>query len=174
MTPKTSSETCSNQTQTKDPAARFVIIELSAKTVVLIMLQEALNHPWLRGDTATDHNLLPEIKAYMAKARLRRGIEIVKLANRIEALKMQEDDPEDDLPEDAKAAAGDAPTLSTTDAGASVTREKRSLSKLAKGAIFREVVMAKVREEKEKETQLRVEKEAQAKEAKRKSWAPEQ
>lgn len=110
----------------------------------------------------------------MAKARLRRGIEIVKLANRIEALKMQEDEPEDDLPEDAKEAASDAPALSTPDAGASVTREKRSLSKLAKGAIFREVVMAKVREEKEKETQLKVEKEAQEKEAKRKSWVAEQ
>ncbi|RDW85066.1 putative Ca2+ kinase-1 [Coleophoma cylindrospora] len=136
--------------------------------------KEALNHPWLRGDTATDHNLLPEIKAYMAKARLRRGIEIVKLANRIEALRMQEDDPEDDLPEDASAAAGNVPALSTPDAGASGTREKRSLSKLAKGAIFREVVMAKVREEKEKETQLKVEKEAQEKEAKRKSWIAEQ
>ncbi|EHL03610.1 putative Calcium/calmodulin-dependent protein kinase [Glarea lozoyensis 74030] len=33
----------------------------------------------------------------MAKARLRRGIEIVKLANRIEALKMQEDEEDDSL-----------------------------------------------------------------------------
>jgi hypothetical protein len=35
---------------------------------------------------------IPEIKAYMARMRLRRGIEIVKLANRIEALKMADDD----------------------------------------------------------------------------------
>lgn len=43
----------------------------------------------------------------MAKARLRRGIEIVKLANRIESLKMQEDDigeapGEADVPADSK------------------------------------------------------------------------
>ena len=49
--------------------------------------------------------MLPEIRAYMAKARLRRGIEMVKLANRIEALKMQEDE-EEDVPQ-----AGDVPAL---------------------------------------------------------------
>lgn len=113
---------------------------------------------------------MPEIKAYMAKARLRRGIEIVKLANRIEMLKMQEDDEDDvpgqaDVPADAKAAAGAA--LSGQDAGSgpspsTPTREKRSLSKIAKGAIFREIVFAKVREMKESEKQLKVEKEAQA------------
>jgi len=139
---------------------------------------EALAHPWLSGENATDHNLLPEIRAYMAKARLRRGIEIVKLANRIEALKMQEDEQEDtgdeDLPADAKAAAGSA--LSGEDAGSeapaageSSNSGKRSLSNISKGAIFREVVLAKVREAKDKEQQLQVEKEAQDKAAKRKS-----
>jgi calcium/calmodulin-dependent protein kinase I len=126
--------------------------------------------------------LLPEIRAYMAKARLRRGIEIVKLANRIEALKMQEDENdgvpgESDVPADAKAAAGMA--LSSQDAGAglgtstsagSAPGGKRSLSNIAKGAIFREVVLAKVREMKESEKQLQVEKEAEANAAKRKSW----
>ena len=137
--------------------------------------QQALSHPWLSGKNASDHNLLPEIKAYMAKARLRRGIEIVKLANRIEALKMHEDDTED-VPTDAKAAAGDA--LSGADAGkglgasteaGSSAGGKRSLSNIAKGAIFREVVLAKVREAKEQEQQLQVEKEAQDK-AKRNSF----
>ena len=118
----------------------------------------------------------------MAKARLRRGIEIVKLANRIEILKMQEDDEEDapgqaDVPTDAKAAAGAA--LSGQDAGAALTTSssagerpggKKSLSKLAKGAIFREIVLAKVREMKESEKQLQVEKEAQDNAAKRKSF----
>jgi calcium/calmodulin-dependent protein kinase I len=126
--------------------------------------------------------LLPEIRAYMAKARLRRGIEIVKLANRIEALKMQEDENdgvpgESDVPADAKAAAGAA--LSGQDAGAGLSTStsagtapggKKSLSNIAKGAIFREVVLAKVREMKESEKQLQVEKEAEANAAKRKSW----
>jgi calcium/calmodulin-dependent protein kinase I len=144
-------------------------------------LQQALSHPWLSGKTATDHNLLPEIKAYMAKARLRRGIEIVKLANRIESLRMQEDEIDEapgqaDVPADAKAAAGDA--LSGEDAGKGLETSteagssaggKRSLSNIAKGAIFREVVMAKVREAKEQEAQLQVEKDAQDK-AKRNSF----
>jgi calcium/calmodulin-dependent protein kinase I len=115
-----------------------------------------LSHSWLRGESATDHNLLPEIKAYLTKARLRRGIEMVKLANRIEALKMQEDDPENsDMPKDATLAADQSratPSSSSEGSGA----EKRTLSKTIKGAIFREVVLAKVREMKEQEQTQRV------------------
>jgi calcium/calmodulin-dependent protein kinase I len=142
-----------------------------------MLVQEALQHPWLTGQTASDHNLLPEIRAYMAKARLRRGIEIVKLANRIEALRMQEDEShtapdEADVPADAKAAAGAAfagGALSSTDTGAR-PGGKKSLGDVAKGAIFREVVLAKVRDAKEQEQALKVEKEAQEKEAKRRSF----
>ncbi|KAE8442311.1 hypothetical protein EG329_003511 [Mollisiaceae sp. DMI_Dod_QoI] len=144
--------------------------------------KEALRHPWLSGENATDHNLLPEIRAYMAKARLRRGIELVKLANRIEALKIQEDESDDapgqaDVPADARAAAGAAlassagqsPGLGTSTTAGSGPGGKKSLSKIAKGAIFREVVLAKVREMKESEKQLQVEKEA-VENAKRKSF----
>lgn len=145
-------------------------------------------HPWLKGETATDHNLLPEIKQYMAKARLRRGIERVKLANRIEALKIQDDDPDHtDIPSDAVLAAdqshrsfyGKADKSSSSDVAAPVASEavpeKRTLSKAIKGAIFREVVLAKVREMKqqeqiqEQEEALKVAETAE-KEAKRKSY----
>lgn len=160
------------------------VVKRSDGFMLIFYIQEALSHSWLSGKNATDHNLLPEIKAYMAKARLRRGIEIVKLANRIEALKMQEDEidevpGESDVPADAKAAADAA--LSGVDAGASLSKtstetstasstgEKRSLSKIAKGAIFREVVLAKVRDMKEAENKLKVEKDAQDKANKRKS-----
>lgn len=108
----------------------------------------------------------------MAKARLRRGIEIVKLANRIESLKMQEDDAdgapgESDVPADAKRAAGDALTVGAAggEEGGSPSGSrhsgKPSLSKIAKGAIFKEVVLAKVREMKEAEAAASMEKEAQ-------------
>ncbi|KAK8055576.1 calcium/calmodulin-dependent protein kinase 1 [Apiospora rasikravindrae] len=121
--------------------------------------QQALDHIWLSGKNATDHNLLPEIKAYMAKARLKRGIEMVKLANRIEALKMQEDDPENpDLPQNPATAAS-----------AAAASGKDKLNKAVKGAIFREVVMAKVREMKEQEQTLKVKEEVE-KEARRKSF----
>ena len=89
----------------------------------------------------------------MAKARLRRGIELVKLANRIEALKMSEDDPEDpDFP--ANPAADAAASVSGAAAAAKPQGEesgKAKLTRAMKGAIFREIVLAKVREMKETE-----------------------
>ncbi|KAK5697105.1 Calmodulin-dependent protein kinase cmk2 [Elasticomyces elasticus] len=126
---------------------------------------QALKDPWIKGVGATEHNLMPEIKAYMARAKLRRGIDLVKLANRIEALKMQEDEEEDvpqeaEIPADPKKAAQEAMHAHESGAGGLKPPEqdlprKRSLSKLAKTAIFREVVLAKVRELKAEEEQKR-------------------
>ena len=113
--------------------------------------REALQDPWIAGKGATDHNILPEIKAYMATAKLKRGIELVKLANRIEALKLQEDEEEEqpnesDVPADALQAADQAAhahsrgqSSSSLAVPAGEPTRKRSLSKLAKSAIFREV-----------------------------------
>ncbi|KAL9107674.1 MAG: hypothetical protein Q9227_007481 [Pyrenula ochraceoflavens] len=150
-------------------------VSKDAKDFILCLLQpdpkkrvngkQALKHIWLKGETATDHDLVPEIRAYLAKSRLKRGIEIVKLANRIEALKMQEDEEEDvpgeaDVPANASEVAGQAlgqkggarsPGLPDKSSGSG--SPKKSLSRAAKGAIFREVVLAKVREMKESETQ---------------------
>ncbi|KAI1974879.1 Calmodulin-dependent protein kinase cmk2 [Ophidiomyces ophidiicola] len=151
-------------------------VSKDAKEFILALLQPdptkratstgALEHRWLKGETATDHNLLPELKAYMAKARLKRGIEIVKLANRIEALKMQEEDDEDipsAVPQDADAASKTAPADSTSPKPSSTAAppsgKLRSLSKAAKSAIFREVVLAKVREAKNQEQHEKVERE---------------
>ncbi|KAI1402397.1 calcium/calmodulin-dependent protein kinase 1 [Hypoxylon fuscum] len=132
--------------------------------------QQAMKHPWLSGENATDHNLLPEIKAYIAKARLRRGIELVKLANRIEALKIQEDDPENpDFPEDTLVAAGQAQSAATKPPSPKGESGTSKLTRAMKGAIFREVVLAKVREMKEQEQTLKVKEEVE-KEAKRKSF----
>ena len=123
-----------------------------------------MKHSWLRGESATDHNLLPEIKAYMAKARLRRGIELVKLSNRIEALKLAEDDPEN--PDFADAQQTQSPEAKAMAAASG----KAKLSKAMKSAIFREVVLAKVREMKEQEQTLKIKEEVE-KEAKRKSFS---
>jgi calcium/calmodulin-dependent protein kinase I len=126
--------------------------------------------------------LLPEIRAYVAKARLKRGIELVKLANRIEALKMQEDDEEDvpgeaDVPANAREAAGEAIAAHSTDKALTTTEGVSSpsgsgkgpgrLSRIAKGAIFREVVLAKVREMKEQEAQKEFERKATEEAAKK-------
>lgn len=109
----------------------------------------------------------------MAKARLRRGIEIIKLANRIEALKMQEEDENEahagsDLPTNSEAAAVSAVTGPAGGAAAS-PEGKRSLSAIAKQSIFREVVKAKVRETKEAEQAKAIEAEANEQDAKKKS-----
>lgn len=128
----------------------------------------ALKHPWLKGESAGDRDLLPEIRAHNAKARLRRGIEIIKLANRIEALKMQEEDEEDiPNPSDISSDSSPFPSVPSSDEksgdnpdGTPGTTKKRSLSKIARGSIFREVVLAKVREVKQNEERERVEREA--------------
>jgi len=106
----------------------------------------------------------------VARARLRRGIELVKLANRIEALKMHDDDVSDDgVPHDAAEAAGEALANRQYDKGIGSAQAplagsgKKSLSKIARGAIFREVVLAKVRELKETEAQKKFEAEAASK-----------
>jgi calcium/calmodulin-dependent protein kinase I len=118
--------------------------------------------------------LLPEIRSYCTKARLRRGIEKVKLANRIEALKMQEDEgeegPEADVPANAREAAGEALAAKNFDKALNIsggetaapTTPGARLSRLARGAIFREVVLAKVREEKEAKLQKEYEEKAAA------------
>ncbi|KAL9102757.1 MAG: hypothetical protein Q9163_002119 [Psora crenata] len=137
-------------------AKDFIVHLLQPDPSKRLTSQEALKHVWLTGATASEFNLLPEFRAYMAKARLKHSIEVIKLANRIEALKMQNPDDEDgtlgssDIPSDSKEMAGQALASSDMQAGLPTQGPKQSLSKLAKGAIFREVVLAKVREEKEK------------------------
>lgn len=105
---------------------------------------------------------MPEIRSFVVKARLKRGIDMIKLANRIEALKQQEDFSEDtpgdaDVPAQALEAAGEKLAAGDFSTGLKpnenrpegATQQKPSLSRLARGAIFREVVLAKVREEKD-------------------------
>ncbi|KAJ5756058.1 hypothetical protein N7533_005601 [Penicillium manginii] len=153
-------------------------VSQDAKDFILTLLQpdpskrvtsdEALKHMWLTGESASDRDLLPEIRTYIARARLRRGIEIVKLANRIEALKMHEEDGEsaDDIPSPvAMAESAEEDSSANGDSSTTPTTKKRSLSKVARGAIFREVVLAKVREAKDNEEREKVEREAREKAA---------
>ena len=126
--------------------------------------------------------MLPEIRAYVAKARLKRGIELVRLANRIEALKMQEDEEDEapgegDMPANAREAAGEALAAHSTDRALTTAETSKSgstkgpgrLSRIAKGAIFREVVLAKVRELKEAEARKEFERTAAEQAASKKS-----
>lgn len=154
-------------------AKDFIVSLLQPDPNRRLTSEEALQDVWLTGKTATDFDLLPEFRAIMAKARLKRGINVIKLANRIEALKMQDPDDEDgtlsqpDIPADSAEMAGQKLAKKGTSAGlpTSNSGKKKTLSDVAKGAIFREVVFAKVREEKERAER---EKEARAAEEKAK------
>jgi len=169
-------------------AKEFILSLLNPDPKKRATSEQALQHVWLKGETASDHDLLPEIRSYMAKARLKRGIELVKLANRIEALKMQEDEEEDvpgagDVPANVGESLGVAlhtkgrsvspgPGIRTNESADGGRGQKKSLSKLAKGAIFREVVLAKVRELKEKEAQDKLTRDVTEAHEKRKSYQP--
>lgn len=154
-------------------AKDFILSLLNADPSKRVTSEEALKHQWLTGETASDRDLLPEIRAYIARARLRRGIEIVKLANRIESLKMHEDEDEEDIPSpmDMGASADTTATeASESNDGADPASapapghaKKKSLGSAVRGAIFREVVLAKVREQKENEEREKVEREAREK-----------
>lgn len=94
---------------------------------------------------------------------------MVKLANRIEALKMRDEDPDGgDLPKDPGQAAREGITGAATrpvvgEAGGSGGEAAKRLSKAARGAIFREVVLAKVREMKAEEEKAGIERTAEEK-----------
>ena len=165
-------------------AKEFILSLLQPDPKKRVSSSEALKHRWLEGETASDHDLLPEIRSYMAKAKLKRGIELVKLANRIEALKIQEDGEEVDEKDssDIPLNASNAATLAVQNQhqrgvspgrglSTSETHQKRSLSKAAKSAIFKEVVLAKVREMKEKESTDRLVADATAAHERRKSFS---
>ncbi|KAF2228534.1 calcium/calmodulin-dependent protein kinase [Viridothelium virens] len=152
----------------------FIVSLLQVDPLKRPTSEAALKHAWLTGKGASDHNLLPEIKSWVTKARLRRGIELVQLKNRIEALRMESDPDEegieDDIPADSDGAAGQAALHHHANDGAAdptklspgrpAHRRERSLSKIARGQIFREVVLAKVREMKRDQERQRVEREA--------------
>ncbi|KAJ5083977.1 Calcium/calmodulin-dependent/calcium-dependent protein kinase [Penicillium alfredii] len=150
-------------------AKDFILTLLQPDPSQRVTSEEALKHEWLTGESASDRDLLPEIRAYIARARLRRGIEIVKLANRIEALRVHDEDEHDeqDIPSPMEmGGATDPAAPATTSANCDSDApgiKKRSLSKIARGAIFREVVLAKVREVKENEEREKVEREAREK-----------
>ncbi|KAI9727922.1 MAG: hypothetical protein M1828_005327 [Chrysothrix sp. TS-e1954] len=104
---------------------------------------QALQHRWLSGATATDHDLVKELRSRRIKARMRLGIERVKLTQRISVLKADtQGDEEEDLPQDASRAADEA--LSSRDAKPLSTKDR--MSRAAKADIFRAVVLAKTKE----------------------------
>lgn len=114
----------------------------------------------MSGKTATDHDLLPELRrAKEARAKLRHAILAVSLKKRIAQLKDEETDSENDMAEaDAAVAGASGDSLPDTNKPGTLKE------KLKGGAVFREVVLAKVRDAKHKQELLEAD-EAAKKEA---------
>lgn len=170
-----------NTDPTKRPTSEVRVLS-SSVVHALTYQQQALKHVWLTGATASDHDLLPELRAYARRQQMKRAVEVIKLANRIEKLKMQEDAEENvpgeaDVPASALEAAGKQLAAHKPQKGHGLevpgerpeTTRPRSLSRIARGAIFREVVLAKVREMKEQERRETFEKEIRDQASKRSS-----
>jgi calcium/calmodulin-dependent protein kinase I len=109
---------------------------------------ELLNHPWIADEKAANatENLLPNIRVgFNARQKLRKGIEAVRLANRIAALKLDElEEGEDGEPTPTLAARLAKVSLATRElepAETASTEAKSGKSMLA----FQEVVRAVTR-----------------------------
>lgn len=106
---------------------------------------QALNHSWLSGLTATDHDIAETLKKRRIKTRMRLAIERVRLANRIESIRRQQEGEDTDIPSNSEQAADHA---LQTPIGAEKTTEE-GMSRAQKADILRTVVLAKAKEEKE-------------------------
>ncbi|KAI5465865.1 kinase-like domain-containing protein [Mariannaea sp. PMI_226] len=78
-----------------DDAKDFILCLINPNPDQRFTSEQALGHVWLTGKNATDHNLVPEIRASRARSRLRRAFAKIKLARRIQRLREQEDNPTD-------------------------------------------------------------------------------
>lgn len=123
----------------------------------------------MSGQNATDHDLLPELRrAKEARMKLKHAILAIQLQKRIARLKTEDSDSDDlgDL-DQAAPPGGEAGVAGSSSAGEKKTTLRE---KLGGAAVFREVVLAKVREEKAKKDSLLQTDEELVQEARRKSF----
>ncbi|CAG9985136.1 unnamed protein product [Clonostachys byssicola] len=115
-----------------DDAKDFIMNLIVPEPHKRLTSEQALEHTWVSGLTASEHDLLPDIsRAMEARAKLKHAILAVTLKKRIAALKEAESDSDD---------MGDA-----EDGVPSSGVERRD------GAVFREVVLGAVRDKRAKD-----------------------
>lgn len=128
-------------------AKQFISKMLDPNPELRPTADELLKHPWIADEKAANstENLLPNIRAgFNARQKLRKGIEAVRLANRIAALKLDElSEGEDGDPTPTLAARLAKASLAARDNGTEngSTAPKSSKSFLA----FQEVVRSATR-----------------------------
>ncbi|KAK9248923.1 kinase-like domain-containing protein [Lipomyces tetrasporus] len=134
-------------------------ISKGAKEFILAMLQinpdkrytskELLRHQWISGETATTKDLLPVIKeGFNARSKLIHAIESIRLANKLRALDLEEDD--EDMPSFSSSyeyTSNSSSTSGTLDVPKTDSTKRRSSfgSKGNAAMVFQEVVRAATR-----------------------------
>ncbi|KAF4505301.1 hypothetical protein G6O67_007265 [Ophiocordyceps sinensis] len=119
--------------------------------------QQALGHIWLTGKNAnTEHDLIPEhIEARDIRIKFKHAVLAASLKKQIERLKVAESDSDDDMKDAQQAVAGILESPPRSD-----STRPTSLRDVARdGSLFHAVVMAKMKDEKQKQEALEVEQE---------------
>lgn len=149
----------------KFPEAPFLRKTNAAALYPPCLQQQALGHIWLTGQNATEFDLLPELlKARVVRRRFKRAVLAASLKKRIADLKEEDSDEDSDMRE-AEQAVSD----SSADSRPGGRSKSISLKdKVKDGAVFREVVLAKLKDERQKREALEVDKELEQ-EARRRS-----
>ncbi|KAB8596099.1 hypothetical protein FH972_025808 [Carpinus fangiana] len=133
-------------------AKEFIKLLLTLDPVMRPTSGQALTHRWLTGTTATDHDLVKELRSRRIRARIQMGVERVKLTKRIENIKNEADPEDQDMPGNATEAADEA--LASREALEKEANSTSRLSRALKADIFRAVVLAKTKEmRKQQETE---------------------
>ncbi|OAQ84444.1 calcium/calmodulin-dependent protein kinase [Purpureocillium lilacinum] len=117
--------------------------------------KQALGHIWLTGKNATEHDLVPELlKARELRSKFKHAVLAASLKKRIADLKDADSDSDNEM-RDAEQAIPSASSASLPKPDAKTASLKDKIS----GAMFREVVLAKLKDEKQKKEALEVDQE---------------
>lgn len=129
--------------------------------------QQALGHIWLTGQNATEHDLVPELlERRKVRQRFKHAVLAASLKKKIADLKKDAGSDEDNEMRDAEQAVAPGTSAESLPQGSSGS--KPSLRDTVKSGAFVQVVLAKVKDEKQKQEALEVDQELEQ-EARRRS-----
>ncbi|KAJ6446311.1 calcium/calmodulin-dependent protein kinase [Purpureocillium lavendulum] len=127
--------------------------------------KQALGHIWLTGQNATEHDLVPELlKTRELRRKFKHAVLAASLKKRIADLKDADSDSDNEMRDAEQAIPG-----ASSESLPKVEAKPVSLKDKMGGAMFREVVLAKLKDEKQKKEALEVDQEIEN-EVKRRSF----
>ncbi|KND94991.1 Calcium/calmodulin-dependent protein kinase [Tolypocladium ophioglossoides CBS 100239] len=122
--------------------------------------QQALGHIWLTGQNATEHDLVPpeDRERRKVRQRFKHAVLAASLKKKIEDLKGDAGSDDDNEMRDAEQAVAPGNSSESLPQGSSASKPV-SLRDSVKSGVFMEVVLAKVKDEKQKEEARKAEQE---------------